>query len=65
MRKHGYVCYPEEFASTSFQWAGPAGFGNIIFTEKDGVVYCDGEKMTKTFIKKRLCEMVNKCKLKG
>jgi hypothetical protein len=39
------------------------GFGQFYFYEKDGVMYCDNEIMSKNFIKMVLCKMVDRCEL--
>lgn len=39
------------------------GVGTFSFWEKDGKVYCDNEGMSKEFIKKVLCEMVDQSTL--
>lgn len=39
------------------------GFGQIYFYYKDGQLYCDNEMMSKEFIKKILCAMVDSCEL--
>lgn len=39
------------------------GFGQFYFYEKDGVLYCDNEMMSKESIKRVLCTMVDQCKL--
>ena len=46
------------------QWSMPeVGFGQFRFYTKDNVVYCDNECMSKEFIKKILCHMIDNCVL--
>lgn len=52
-------CTPDR--CTVFNWqAKSVGFGQFYFsTEKDGTVHCDNEGMSKAFIKRMLCQMVD------
>jgi len=53
-------CYPN--GTTAFQWtAKGCGFGEFYFYTKEGdnTIYCDNEMMSKEFVKKMLCEMVD------
>jgi hypothetical protein len=58
MSNHDY-CSP--LNNAGFQWgAAGVGFGQLYFyTGDDGVVYCDNEMMSKDFVKKILCQMVD------
>lgn len=45
-------------------WVAPSiGFGQFYFYEKNGVVHCDNENMSKAFIKTVLCRLVDECEL--
>lgn len=37
------------------------GFGQFRFYEKDGELFCDNEMMSKEFVKRMLCQMVDEC----
>ena len=53
-------CEPVNLAQ--FQWSATGvGFGELYFYTKEGddKVYCDNEMMSKAFIKKVLCDMVD------
>ena len=39
------------------------GFGQFYFYEKDGKICCANENMSKEFIKKVLCTMIDNCEL--
>jgi hypothetical protein len=39
------------------------GFGSFYFYPKDGKLHCDNECMSKEFIKRMLCLMVDQCEL--
>lgn len=56
-----YYCFPASKVTT-FKWVGSKGFGAFTFinTFKEDNIECDNEYMTKAFIKKRLCEMVDR-----
>lgn len=58
------TCAPLE-TSVTFEWSEPkVGFGQFYFyVEQDGNIVCGNEGMSKEFIKKKLCEMVDGCML--
>lgn len=39
------------------------GFGQLRFYQKDDIIYCDNECMTKDTVKKILAQMVDECVL--
>jgi len=39
------------------------GFGQFYFYNKDGKIFCSNEFMSKDFIKKVLCQMIDECEL--
>ena len=50
--------------SFRFDWTLKGiGFGQFYFYEKDGKVYCNNEYMSKEYIKRALCAMVDQCEL--
>ena len=54
----------EPLGNNGFNWGAEGiGFGQLYFYTKDDVVYCDNELMSKEFIKKVLCNMVDECVL--
>lgn len=62
-KKHKHITYPQE--TIYFKWAGPEGFGEFGFICQQNNIECDNECMSKEFIKKRLCEMVDRSKLRS
>lgn len=57
-------CIP--WSSAGFRWsASGIGFGQVYFRydEDRDVIYCDNEMMSKEFIKRILCRMVDECEL--
>jgi len=55
-------CLPQNRAS--FQWSkSGVGFGEVHFYIQDGVLCCDNEAMSKTFLKEMFCQMIDECKL--
>jgi len=53
-------------SNVNFQWSAKGvGFGGFYFYTEDGKpqVYCANECMSKEFIKKMLCKMVDDCVL--
>jgi hypothetical protein len=48
-----------------FDWSAKGiGFGQFYFyQDKYGVIHCDNECMSKEFIKRILCSMVDQCEL--
>lgn len=51
-------CEPTNGAS--FEWSAKGvGFGNFYFYHGDGKVMCDSETMSKDFVKRMLCQMVD------
>jgi len=57
-------CEPESFG-ISFGWtAKGVGFGEFYFyRNKEGGLVCDNECMSKEFIKKMLCQMIDDCEM--
>jgi hypothetical protein len=56
--------YSELEKDTAFciQWvATDIGFGEFTFFYRDGILMCDNECMSKEFVKKALCAMVDNC----
>ena len=50
---------------TEFQWSAKGvGFGSFYFFYKDDELVCENEIMSKEFIKKMLCNMVDNCTLR-
>lgn len=64
-KKARYFCDP--CGHVTFRWRGDSGFGTFSFLNpiKSDRVECDNEYMTKKFIKARLCQMVDECKLRS
>lgn len=57
-------CEPTD--GVQFSWmAKDIGFGSMYFyiSEKDGMVHCNNEYMSKDFLKRMLCKMVDDCVL--
>lgn len=54
-------CKPDKMVD--FYWtASGCGFGGFYFyTDDDGIVHCGNELMSKEFIKRMLCKMVDDC----
>ena len=52
-------CEPAGFVNFGWSQKG-RGCGDISFYMKDGKVYCGNEIMGREFIKRQLCEMVDK-----
>lgn len=53
-------CHPTH--DVHVQWTAKGiGFGEFYFYENDGKLYCDNEAMSKDFIKRMLCQMVDDC----
>lgn len=56
-------CFPNQNI-TEFQWSAKGtGFGSFYFFYKDDELMCENEIMGKRFIKKMLCNMVDRCTL--
>ncbi len=54
--------YCEPSNTTIFSWSAKSvGFGEFYFYTKDNKTHCENEFMSKEFIKKMLCEMVDDC----
>jgi hypothetical protein len=54
------TCCPNE--NIRFSWSHQnIGFGELYFYIEDGELYCDNEMMSKEFVKKLLCQMVDEC----
>jgi len=41
--------------------AKDVGWGQFTFTQQDDQIYCSNEGMSKDFIKKVLCDMIDNC----
>ena len=63
-----------ELDAMGIDWAGPEGWGRIEFKKyvtydengeriDDGILYLDSEHMSKDFVKRVLCEMVDKAEM--
>lgn len=58
------ICHP--MGTADFEWSSKGvGFGGLYFyvSEYDGYVHCGNEAMSREFIKKILCDMVDQCVL--
>jgi hypothetical protein len=56
----------EPITGANFQWTSNGiGFGQMHFylSKEDGYVHCDNEIMSRSFLKKMLCHMVDNCVL--
>lgn len=55
-------CEPND--TTAFNWSAKGvGFGQFYFYIKNDKVHCENECMSKEFVKKMLCQMVDDCVL--
>jgi len=53
---------PEKDTAFRIQWGAKGiGFGEFTFFYRDGKLMCDNECMSKEFVKKALCAMVDNC----
>ena len=55
-------CRPMDGCTLNWSAKG-MGFGQFYFYNKDGKLHCDNEMMSREFIKKMLCQMVDDCVL--
>lgn len=61
----GGYCAPLFGHSIMVEWIEPkVGFGQFVFySNAKGELFCDNELMSKEFIKRKLCQMVDDCVL--
>jgi hypothetical protein len=53
-----------EGGAIALAWSAKGiGFGQVVFYEQNGKLMCDNELMSKEFIKRMLCKMVDDCEM--
>jgi hypothetical protein len=59
---HSELDKEDGFGRFNLQWGAVGiGFGEFTFFYRNGVLMCDNECMSKEFVKKALCAMVDNC----